>query len=165
VAAEWSAKRSGIGLYPHPDGVLVKPDGTEIRAWGDPRVRRHVSALLARMQYDFARGKMAPVCKHVDPQLLSSVYLGGVEPGASCERKLDAYARELDREGFRPSPLRLLWVRAYPGIAGVWVEGGDGSRFRVPFVQRGNGRWLLELSELEPREALAMPLRVAAGGE
>jgi len=155
VARRWSKERSGIGLYPNADGVLVKPDGTEIRAWGDPRVRRYVTALFARMQFDFLEGNMAEVCRHVG----RGFSLGGASVDVPCDRKLKMYAQELKDQGFEPTPLRFLWVRTYPGITGIWVEDADGQRFRVPFSQKGKGGWLLDLQMLQPSEAIAMPLR------
>jgi len=162
VAPRWSEERSGIGLYPDARGVLTKPNGTEIRAWGDPRVRRYVAVLFARIQYDFLTGDMAAACGHIDP--MSEFIPTGASPEAPCERKLRVYARELKDQGFRSPPLRFLWARTYPGITGLWVEDSSGRRFRVSFVQRGNGGWLLELGRLLPHEALAMPMRLNARG-
>jgi hypothetical protein len=162
VAARWSRERSGIGLYPNAAGMLVKPDGTRIRGWGNQRVRRYVTVLFARMQYDFLAGSMAPVCKHVVP--LRSFLPVGATLNMSCAEKLKAYAHTLGKQGFRSSPLRLLWVRVYPGIAGIWVEDSRGKRFRVPFLEQGKRSWRLDLERLVPTGALGMPLRVRAAG-
>jgi hypothetical protein len=156
ASPKWSTADWGDGMRANSAGMLVKPDGGEIRGWGDRRVRRYVTALFARMQYDFLTGDMAAVCKHVDPSL-SSIPFSGDRP---CRPMLRTYARQLERQKFEPSFLRFLWVRTYPGVAGIWVEDRRGERFRVPFGQQDNGAWGLELRELAPTEALAMPLQV-----
>lgn len=164
MLARWSNERFGRGpLYANANGVLVKRDGTEIRGWGDPRVRRYVTGLFARMQYDFLTGNMASLCKHVDVPPGASVSPGGRPRNGSCEDKLEAYAKELEEQDFKSSPLRFLWVRTYPRVAGVWVEHVSGKRFRVPFVQGDDGRWRLEIGDLSPRDALGMRLQVGAG--
>jgi hypothetical protein len=161
VAPRWSEERSGIGLYPNSAGILVKPDGTEIRGWGAPRVRRYVALLFAHMQYDFLKGRMASVCKHIDRR--SNNYLAGWATEHGCEEQLKAYAKKLEHQGFKSTPLRLLWVRTYPGITGIWVEPASGRRFRIGFTQRDKGGWLLDFGDLERREALAMPLQFGSG--
>lgn len=162
ASPRWARKGWGDGLYANARGVLVKPDGGEVRGWGDRRVRRHVTALFARMQYDFLTGDMASVCRHVDS--LPTTLATDLPGYASCDRTLRAYARKLERQEFKPTPLRFLWVRTYPGVAGIWVEDRRGKRFRVPFVQQGNSGWRVELEDLFPLEALAMPLRASELG-
>lgn len=156
ASPRWSTDDWGDSMYANAEGVLVKPDGGEIRGWGDRRVRRYVTALFARMQYDFLTGDMASVCKHADSAL--STLVTGAPDGASCETTLDRFAQKLEKRGFKATPLRFLWVRTYPGVAGIWVENRSGERFRVPFVQEGDDGWLLQLDEVLP-EAIAMPLR------
>lgn len=161
VAAKWSSERlSRTPVYANAEGVLVRRDGSKVRGWGDRPVRRYVTALFARMQYDFLTGSMGSVCKHIDSRLLFGFPPNGGIDDAPCESKMEAYAQQLEKDGFRSPPLRFLWVRTYPGVAGIWVEDPRGDRFRVPFVQEGNDRWLLQLGKLRRPETLAMPLRV-----
>ena len=160
ASPEWSTEDWGEGLRANAKGVLIKPDGGEVRGWGDRRVRRHVTALFARIQYYFLKGDMASVCEHIDPRL-SDIPFSGNRP---CKEMLRRYARKLERRRFEPSPLRFLWVRTYPGVAGIWVEDKRGNRFRVPFGQTGRSGWRLQLRELAPTEAIAMPLRLTSAG-
>jgi hypothetical protein len=168
AAARWSTEHienpDGTDLYPNSAGTLVKKNGTEIRGWGEARLRRYLAALFARMQYDFRTGDMASVCKHIDPTLLTGFPQNGSIPNAPCEKKLSEYARWLEEREFESRPLRLLWVRAYFGVAaGVWVEDFRGRRFRVPFIDKGNGEWRLEIGKLIPSNALGMHLVADSG--
>lgn len=138
-------------------GVLVKPSGGEVRGWGDFAVRRHVTALFAHMQYDFMTGNTQAVCRNLDGRALPLSTLPA-KADTPCRVELDANRRQLQRNGFKPTPLRFLWVREYPGVAGIWVESRTGERFRVPFVRDGEGPWKLQLSDLRPPEAIAMPI-------
>jgi hypothetical protein len=154
--SRWFGDGPRVDVRANAKGVLVVPNGAPIRGWGDPRVRRYVALLFAWMQYEFVNGRMAAVCEHIDPS--SDIPFDGITSDAPCPRQLHALTRRLERSGFKGRPLRFLWVRAYPGVAGIWVEDAKGLRRRVPFVQRGRGGWLLELRHLQP-EMLAMPLR------
>jgi hypothetical protein len=158
ASPKWSTDDWGDETYGNRDGTLVTADGGKIRGWGDWRARRYVTARFARMQYDFLTGDMASVCKYVGTSL--STLVTRLNVATSCEKTLRVYARQLERRGFEPRPLRFLWVRTYPGVAGIWVEGSRGERFRVPFLEIGSGGWKLDLRQLFPPEALAMPLQV-----
>jgi hypothetical protein len=159
VAARWPVDEIE-SLSPDPElGTLTKRDGTKVRDWGDPRLRRYLAALFARMQYDFRAGEMAAVCKHVDNTLLAGFPPNGGISHAPCARKLRTYAADLERRGFKPRPLRLLWVRAYPGlVARIWVEDVRGRRYRIPFADKGDAGWQLELGKLDPPDALGLRL-------
>lgn len=158
ASPKWSTEDWGDETFDNREGMLVTADGGKIRGWGDRRVRRYVAARFARMQYDFMTGDMASVCKYVGTSL--STLVTGLPVGAPCEKILRVYAGQLEKRGFKPRPLRFLWVRTYPGVAGIWVENSRGRRLRVPFMEMGNGDWKLHLRVLFPSETLAMPLQV-----
>jgi hypothetical protein len=141
-----------------PRGALPGPDGSVTRSWGDEGVRRQVIAIFAEMQDDFRAGDMAAVCEHVDPFLLSQFAAGSAGPDARCERRLAAYKRSLQGGSAQPKALRLLWTRAYTTVTGIWVEDPRGKRFRVPFKNLGDGKWLLELGSFPRPDSLDMEL-------
>ncbi|HWM09242.1 MAG TPA: hypothetical protein VNO82_07850 [Solirubrobacteraceae bacterium] len=159
AAARWPVDEIE-SLSPDPKlGTLTKPDGTTVRGWGEPRLRRYLAAVFARIQYDFRAGEMAGACKHVDDTLLAGFPPGRDISHDSCARKLRTYAADLERRGFEPRPLRLLWVRAYPGFVGrIWVQDVRGQRFRIPFADKGDAGWRLELGKLERPDALGLRL-------
>lgn len=159
-APEWSRDDWGGEMFANRDGVLTKPDGAKVRGWGDRRVRQYVTALFERMQHDFMTGNYAAVCRHLDPERSSLIWLSNAR-AEGCAPRLGALARSLERRRFEPTRLRFLWVREYPAVAGIWVEDRYRSRYRIPFIHDPATGWLLQLDELQPIKALAMPLRVS----
>jgi len=159
-APRWSTDSwDEASAFPNADGVLALAGDREIRGWGDPRVRRYVTALFRRMQYDFLAGDVKAVCRHLNPLLPTFLSDLAGRRDASCVAKMSAYAEKLDEQEFQSPPLRLLWVREYPRVAGVWVEDSRGKRIRIPFANEDGRGWRMQFAELKVPEALAMPLR------
>lgn len=149
----WSAERlknrDGSPYAPSVTGMLIGKDGTRIRNWGEPGVRRRVVANFAAIQDNFRAGDLRAACRYVYDASFGSV--------GWCPGELRRLAGTLHRRMGPPGNLRVLWVRAYPGVAGLWVESPRGQRLRIQFRPDG-GDWRLELGLLHEKETLAMRL-------
>ena len=138
------------------DGTITGPSGRVIRNWGDRRERLRTLATFRGIVADFRAGRMAAACEHVSDFSLES-FPDGAGPGPTCPQRMRLLARRLERRGARSRPLRLLWVRSYAMVSGIWVEDHLGIRFRVPFLRHGDD-WRLEVGVFTRPDVLAAEL-------
>jgi hypothetical protein len=136
------------------DGKLTTTDGRVIRAWGDPAEQRASIAAFKAMTTAFRDGRMEDACRYVTDFALSQFEPGGISGEAPCPAKLRALARVVERDGGPPT-VRILWVRAYTSLSGVWVEDERGRRIRVPLNNLDGDGWQLELGVFPDPEILA----------
>lgn len=137
------------------DGRLTTTDGKVITSWGDPAEQRKSIAAFKAMTSAFRDGRMEDACGYVSDFGLGQFKPGGVAAEAPCPAKLRAFARVVERNGGPPT-VRILWVRSYSGISGVWVENDRGRRLRVPLSKLdGDDNWRIELGMFTHPEMLA----------
>ncbi len=135
------------------DGRLTTTDGKVIKAWGDPAEQRESVAAFKAMTTAFRDGRMEDACRHVSDFALGQFKPGGLPAEAPCPAKLRAFARVVERNGGPPT-VRILWVRSYSGVSGVWVENERGRRIRVPLNNPDGEGWKLELGVFPDPEIL-----------
>ncbi len=136
-------------------GMLVESNGEVARALGDERVNRRVVATLRRIQHAFRARDTATVCAHMDDFMFDQFRPGRTGEHTPCRAKMAEFARVLERRRRKPAELKLLWVRSYGQIAGIWVERANGKRFRVPFNSMDvAGRWDLEFGSFPAPQTL-----------
>lgn len=137
------------------DGRLTTTDGKVITSWGDPAEQRKSIAAFKAMTSAFRDGRMEDACGYVSAFGLGQFKPGGISADAPCPAKLRAFARIVERNGGGPT-VRILWVRSYSGISGVWVENDRGRRIRVALSKLdGDDNWRLELGVFPNPEILA----------
>jgi hypothetical protein len=155
AAEDTSAAAGDVSAAASTDGRLTTTTGEVITDYGDISQRRQAVRVLDRLQREFRAGEMAAACARINDFLFSQFTPRGTRDETPCPEKLEAYAAERARRGARPQRLRLLWVRAYTGQTGVWVDDGRGERLRVQlsYSLSGDG-WQLDLGSLNRPDVL-----------
>ena len=155
AVAETAAETAATG----GDGTLTEANGRVIKDWGDPRERRESVAAFKAMTTAFREGRMDDACRYISDFALSQFQPGGIAAEAPCSAKLRAFARVVERKGGPPT-VRIIAVRSYQLVSGVWVENERGRRIRVPLnkLDAGEG-WKLELGVFPDPEILAARIR------